>query len=48
MLKFDEYSKIAQVAVRHAKNAFVSDEKLASQWQALRFHGRPDMAACTG
>jgi N-dimethylarginine dimethylaminohydrolase len=45
MLKFDEYSKIAQVAVRHAKNAFVSDEKLASEWQALRFHDRPDMEA---
>lgn len=45
MLKFDEYSKIAQVAVRHAKNAFVSDEKLASEWQALRFHDKPDMAA---
>ena len=45
MLKFDEYSKIVQVAVRHAQNAFVSDEKLAAQWQALRFHGRPDMEA---
>jgi N-dimethylarginine dimethylaminohydrolase len=45
MLKFDEYSRIAQVAVRHVQNAFVSDEKLASEWQALRFHDRPDMEA---
>jgi N-dimethylarginine dimethylaminohydrolase len=43
MLKFDEYSRIAQVAVRPAQNAFVSDEKLAAEWQALRFHDRPDM-----
>ena len=45
MLKFDEYSKIVQVAVRHAQKAFVSDEKLAAEWQALRFHDRPDMKA---
>jgi N-dimethylarginine dimethylaminohydrolase len=45
MFKFDEYSSIAQVAVRSAQNAFVSEAKLASQWQALRFHDKPDMAS---
>ena len=44
MFKFDEYSTIAQVAVRSATNAFVSQDKLAAEWEALRFHAKPDMA----
>ena len=43
MLKFDEYSTIAQVAVRSAENAFVNDTKLTAEWEALRFHAKPDM-----
>ncbi len=44
MLKFDEYSTIVQIAVRNAQNAFVSDDKLAAEWQPLRFHAKPDMS----
>ena len=44
MSKFNEYSTIKQVAIRSAANAFVSEAILAEQWQALRFHAKPDLA----
>lgn len=44
MSKFNEYSTIAQVAVRSAENAFVDEKTLAAQWQLLRFHSKPDFA----
>ena len=44
MSKFNEYSSIKQVAIRSAANAFVSEAILAEQWQALRFHAKPDLA----
>ena len=44
MSRFNEYSTIKQVAIRSAANAFVSEAILAEQWQALRFHAKPDLA----
>lgn len=44
MSKFNEYSTIAQVAVRSVENAFVDEKTLAAQWQPLRFHSKPDFA----
>ena len=44
MSQFNEYSTIKQVAIRSAANAFVSEVILAEQWQALRFHAKPDLA----
>ena len=44
MSRFNEYSTIKQVAIRSAANAFVSEAILAKQWQALRFHAKPDLA----
>lgn len=41
--QFNEYSTIARVAVRSAENAFVSADKLAAEWQPLRFHQQPDL-----
>ena len=42
MPNFDEYSTIRQVAIRGANQAFVSDAKLIAEWQALRFHSKPE------
>ncbi|MGB2053864.1 MAG: dimethylarginine dimethylaminohydrolase family protein [Porticoccaceae bacterium] len=44
MSQCNEYSTIKQVAIRSAANAFVSEAILAEQWQALRFHAKPDLA----
>ncbi len=44
MSRFNEYSTIAQVAIRTAANAFVSTAQLEEQWQPLRFHEQPDLA----
>ena len=41
MSQFNEYSSIKQVAVRHSKDAFVSQEKLSAEWSLLRFHSMP-------
>ena len=43
MSRFNEYSTIAQVAIRTAANAFVSTAQLEQQWQPLRFHEQPDL-----
>ena len=42
MTTFNEYSKIAQVAIRNPESAFVNDKKLASEWKNLRFHSKPN------
>ncbi|MBT5387305.1 MAG: amidinotransferase [Porticoccaceae bacterium] len=44
MAKFNEYSTLAQVAIRSAANAFVSESKLAAEWQPLRFHAQPNLS----
>lgn len=43
MSQFNEYSALGLVAVRAPKNAFVSQQKLAKEWEPLRFHDMPDM-----
>ncbi|MEE8259242.1 MAG: arginine deiminase family protein [Sphingomonadales bacterium] len=40
---WNEYSPLKKVAVRAPENAFVSDEKINAEWQALRFHAPPDL-----
>jgi N-dimethylarginine dimethylaminohydrolase len=43
----NEFDHLARVAVKHARDAFVSDEVLERQWQAHGFTARPDFAlAC--
>ena len=43
----NEYGRLTQVLVKHARDAFVSDAALASQWQAHRFTAVPDFTlAC--
>jgi N-dimethylarginine dimethylaminohydrolase len=41
MSQFNEYSPLKQVAIRHSKDAFVNQEKLSAEWEALRFHSMP-------
>ena len=41
---WNEYSPLKAVAVRTPENAFVSGDKIDSEWQTLRFHSRPDLA----
>jgi N-dimethylarginine dimethylaminohydrolase len=38
----NEYGRLTQVLVKHARDAFVSDAALASQWQAHGFTAAPD------
>jgi N-dimethylarginine dimethylaminohydrolase len=39
---FNEYGRLTRVAVKHARDAFVSQEQLSQQWQAHGFTARPD------
>ena len=41
---FNEYGPIKLLAVRGVDAAFVSQAKVADEWEALRFHGEPDYA----
>ena len=43
MNQFNEYSAIAQVAVRNSENAFINQQKLRDEWKPLRFHDMPDI-----
>lgn len=43
MNQFNEYSAIAQVAVRNTENAFINQQKLRDEWKPLRFHDMPDI-----
>lgn len=43
MTAFNEYGKLAKVAMRSPANAFVSDAKIDRQWQDLNYHARPDL-----
>ena len=43
----NESGRLTRVAVKHARDAFVSDERLAAQWKAHGFTAAPDLAlAC--
>jgi N-dimethylarginine dimethylaminohydrolase len=39
----NEYAPISTIALKHARNAFVDDESIDTQWQALNFAGPPDL-----
>jgi len=41
---FNEYGVIRIVALRSPAAAYISDEKIGDEWQALRFHAAPDYA----
>jgi N-dimethylarginine dimethylaminohydrolase len=43
MSQFNEYSALGRVALRNPDNAFMSQQKLAEEWQLLRFHEMPDI-----
>jgi len=38
-----EHGRLTAVLVKHARDAFVSDDRLAAQWKELNFSGRPDL-----
>ena len=39
-----EYGRLAAVAVKHARDAFVSDAAIAAQWKPLSFSAPPDFS----
>lgn len=39
-----EVGKIRQILLKHARDAFVSDEMIGDQWQGLNYLGRPDLS----
>tara|TARA_B100001996_G_C18656273_1_gene591330 strand:+ start:203 stop:1075 length:873 start_codon:yes stop_codon:yes gene_type:complete len=39
----NEFSKIKEVALRSPLSSFIDDKKLSSEWEALRFHSKPDL-----
>jgi len=41
----NEYEKLTLVAVRAPESAYVSEQKIDTEWQALRFHERPDLTS---
>lgn len=44
MTSFNEYGAIERIAVRSPAASFISDEKIATEWEKLRFHSKPDYA----
>jgi N-dimethylarginine dimethylaminohydrolase len=40
-----EVGRLVSVVVKHARDAFVDERTIASQWQALNFTAAPDLAA---
>ena len=43
-----EHGRLARVLVKHAREAFVSDEVIAEQWKSLNFSAPPDFARALG
>ncbi len=39
-----DVGRLRRVAVKHVRDAFVSDASLERQWQDLRYRTRPDLA----
>ena len=39
----NEYSQIKEVAIRSPLSSFIDEAKLSSEWEALRFHSKPDL-----
>ncbi len=40
---FNEYGKLAKVAMRKPAEAFVNDAKIDAEWRDLNYHSRPDL-----
>ncbi len=45
MNAFNEYGRLKRVALRHARDAFRSRDKVAREWQRLNYHEAPDFDA---
>ena len=43
----NEFSQIKDVAIRSPLSGFIDDEKLSTEWEALRFHSKPDLNQAT-
>ena len=43
----NEFSQIKEVAIRSPLSGFIDDEKLSTEWEALRFHSKPDLNQAT-
>jgi len=43
MSAMNEYSQITEVAIRSPLYSFVDEDKLSSEWEALRFHAKPQL-----
>ena len=43
----NEFSQIKEVALRSPLSGFIDDEKLSTEWEALRFHSKPDISQAT-
>jgi len=43
MSAMNEYSQITEVAIRSPLYSFVDEDKLSSEWEALRFHAKPHL-----
>jgi N-dimethylarginine dimethylaminohydrolase len=41
----NEYGNLTRVALRRPQDAFVSENKIASEWQGLNYHAAPDLAS---
>ena len=39
----NEYSQIKEVAIRSPLAGFVNNDKISREWEALRYHAKPDM-----
>ena len=39
----DETGRLAEIVVKHARDAFVSDTAIAAEWRDLNFTGAPDL-----
>ena len=42
--RFSEHGKLTTVLLKHAREAFVSDERIAAQWKALNYTAPPDFS----
>ena len=42
MTILNEFSALAQVAIRNPLSAFINEQKLSNEWESLRFHSKPE------
>tara|TARA_B100000965_G_C19568018_1_gene747719 strand:+ start:867 stop:1733 length:867 start_codon:yes stop_codon:yes gene_type:complete len=43
----NEYSQLKEVAIRSPLSSFIDEDKLSREWDALRFHSKPDLKEAT-